>query len=134
MSETARVIGFLEQGVGRLIQRLSLDVNANLIEDTPVDTGWARANWLMSFGVPTVRDLSQVNPTTGLIQSARGEQQSGQARIATQYNISRGPIFIVNNVNYINLLNFGSSAQAPAMFVERAIERAIRGLNGVVIR
>ena len=134
MSETARVTEALERGIGRLVQRLGLDVNANLIARTPVDTGWARANWLASIGAPIERDLSAVDPNTGIISSARGEQASGQAAIATRYNINQGSIFIVNNVPYIIFLNFGSSAQAPAMFVEQAISDAITGLNGAVIR
>ena len=36
-----------------------------------------------------------------------------------------GPIYITNNVPYINSLNGGHSQHAPAGFVERAIVKAV---------
>lgn len=106
-----------------IVKRLTLDVTSNLIVDTPVDTGWARANWVPSIG-------NSVNVPAGTRESVTvGDQQAGIATVAVTYTLSQGRVFITNNVPYIETLNEGSSRQAPAMFVQRAIQRGVRSLN-----
>lgn len=112
--------GFVE----RTVKRIALNVVANLQEDTPVDTGWARANWIPEIGTP-------FEGTAGTREAAEAgnvdvaTQQFGIARIATGYKLGP-PIYITNNVPYIETLNEGSSSQAPAAFVQAAILRAVR--------
>lgn len=55
-----------------------------------------------------------------------GQHQQASAQIASTYRLAQGVIFIVNNVRYGVFLNRGSSAQAPAMFVEQALATAVR--------
>lgn len=120
-----QLTGFTEKG----IRRLSLEVHAELVSapsegGTPVDTGWARANWIPSIGAAN-------GALAGTRQAAeRGSinlsmAQRGLALIATRYRLKQGPVFISNGVPYITELNDGSSAQAPAGFVQSAILRAI---------
>lgn len=129
--------GFTE----RVVQRIVLDATANLIEDTPVDTGWARANWIPSIGSPPTRPAgarlgrdargrftSIGDPDVG---AARAAQQVGIATIATGYTLEQGNVSITNNVPYIRFLNEGSSSQAPPMFVQMAIARALQAANGL---
>lgn len=112
--------GFVE----RTVQRIALNVVANLQEDTPVDTGWARANWIPEIGTP-------FEGTAGTREAAESgnvdvaTQQFGIAKVATAYKLGP-PIYITNNVPYIERLNEGSSSQAPAAFVQAAILRAVR--------
>lgn len=117
------VVGDLEAFSTRLIQRLALNCNANLIEDTPIDTGWARANWVLQIGTPfdgTAGTRAQAEAG----QIDQSAQKIGEAKIAIGYKL--GPvIYNSNNVPYINELNDGSSAQAPAAFVQAAIFRAV---------
>lgn len=111
--------GFTE----RLVQRLALNVTALLIEDTPVDTGWARANWVPNIGTHHSSTAgTRSDAEAGRID--RGPQTAGQVAIAG-YRL--GPaIFISNNVPYIKRLNAGSSRQAPAAFIQSAILRAVK--------
>lgn len=112
--------GFVE----RTVKRIALNVVANLQEDTPVDTGWARANWIPQIGSPfegtagtrTAAEAGNVDQAT---------QAFGIAQVATGYRLGP-PIYITNNVPYIETLNEGSSSQAPAAFVQAAILRAVR--------
>lgn len=114
----------------RLVQRIVLDVTANLIEDTPVDTGWARANWVPSIGDPfTGTAGSAQEARAGVID--RSPQEQGIAQVALGYTLSQGNITISNNVPYIRRLNEGSSSQAPAAFVQSAIARAISNANSL---
>lgn len=117
------IVGDLNGFATRIVKRLALNLNVNLIEDTPVDTGWARANWVLNIGSAfegTAGSRSQAE----LGQLDKGVQETGAAKVATQYVL--GPeIYSSNNVPYITRLNDGSSAKAPAAFVQAAILRAI---------
>lgn len=127
VDEVTKVVAQLDQFVERLIVKITLDVTANLIETTPVDTGWARANWVPAIGRPFVRDLSGVQPTRAAASGAQGRQATGVAGVAAGYRIERGPVFVSNNVPYITDLNDGTSRQQPAGFVQRAVAKALTG-------
>ncbi len=132
------IINKLEGFIDGIIRKLTLDIVANLVRapsegGTPVDTGWARANWVPSVGAPFRTD-DDVNPKLrgpeaggiGAVVGARAaEQQAGVAKVASSYTTDAGSAFISNNVPYIIKLNDGSSAQAPAGFVQAAIAKAI---------
>jgi hypothetical protein len=105
---------------------LALDIQANLQEDTPRDTSWARSNWVLSSGVP-VDDPSVAevkNPTPSDVARAAARQADAVAAIV-DYNLDQGSIFTTNNVPYIIPLNEGHSKQAGAAFVQRAVGRAL---------
>lgn len=124
------VVGNLTSFVERVIKKLTLDITANLIEDTPVDTGWAKSNWVPSIGEPHPVDQDE-NMTRGdkvvEVPFARQEQDTGIASIPS-YRLSDGPTNITSGVPYIELLNAGHSEQAEAQYVEHAIDRAIQEL------
>lgn len=104
---------------------LGLNINANLREDTPVDTGWAAANWVPSVGQPFDGSGYKKDPQPGdVAERARMAQEGTNAILSWQPE--QGPIFSSNNVPYIGALNAGHSPQAPPGFVLFAIERAIQ--------
>lgn len=106
------------------MKQLTLELTSLLREDTPRDTSWARANWIPSIGLPS-RDIAgtRAAPSTQL-------SEAGQAEVATRYRIKDGPIYISNNVPYIQALNDGHSLQAPAGFVEILRDRALHEVIG----
>ena len=110
------------------VSALVLDITEKLIEATPVDTGWARASWIPSIGEPAD------SPSGSRDSFTTGQQELGMAQVATQYTLSEGPIFITNNVPYIEKLNEGSSPQAPAGFIETAIKQSIEAAEGRIMR
>ena len=117
------VISELQAFTERLVKRLALNVNAELIEATPVLTGWAQANWVPNIGSPFEGTAGE-RPADQNTNPDRGPQSRGIASIIT-YRL--GPeIHQTNNVPYIELLNAGSSSQAPAAFVQASILRAVR--------
>jgi len=119
------IVGGLDVTVERAMKVVTLEATAILIEETPRDTGWARANWVPQIGQPFAN-------TAGTRELAeRGTldlsvQQGGVAEVATQYRVERGRVFITNNVPYILLLNEGSSTQAPAGYVQIGLAKAVR--------
>ena len=116
----------------KVVRRLSIEAHANLVAaplegGTPIDTGWASANWVPSIG-------RSFEGTAGTAEQARarrvstGQAEQGLAAVITRYRLRQGPVFISNNVPYIGVLNDGSSAQAPAGFVQKAIAEAVRAV------
>lgn len=118
----------LRNATARVVKAIAFGVVANLtaapIEGgTPIDTGWASANWIPEIGVPydgpygTREDFELNGPDV----SAR---DAGTAKLLG-YSVTQGKVFITNAVPYILQLNDGSSRQAAAGFVEAAIEKAV---------
>lgn len=97
----------------RLTRRAALAVDAAVVLATPVDTGRARANWQVELGAPA---SGTVDPED---QSGQAAIDKGKAQIE-QYK-GGSSINITNNLPYIERLNDGWSAQAPAGFVEKAV-------------
>lgn len=110
---------------------LALNVNANLRSSpplgTPIDTGWASANWVPSVGEPFTDSAAATvkEPTPGQI-AARAQQAEQGTNDVLSWRNTDGPIFSTNNVPYIGALNGGHSGQSPRGFVQIAIEKAIR--------
>ena len=107
--------------VDQSVVRTALAVDQAVVLATPVDTGRARANWQAQIGSPA-RDVLD------------GEDKGGNATLARNANIIRarrggGTIYISNNVAYIGVLNEGSSSQAPAGFVEMAVNAGINAIR-----
>ncbi len=134
VSETERVLNVFERAVEQTIARLSVNITAELIETTPVDTGWARANWVPSIGTAFEGNTGELNEEQrrASVGGQTGSQQTATAALLA-YQVERGQVFISNNVPYILALNDGSSAQAPSGFVQASIQRGIASLNNVVI-
>ena len=118
-SETVQInaiLSELERVTARVVIKITLDITANLIQTTPVDTGWARANW-----VPSVGKMQQT--TVGSADAVSAVAQT--AGLSSVIGYRRGRVFITNNVPYIEALNAGHSPQQPAGFVERGIQKAV---------
>jgi hypothetical protein len=110
------IIRLLTNSVSNKVDDLALRIHAGLTKETPVDTGWARANWVPSVGTfPT-------EPVGSPDNISDSEVRSGISEIS-RWKITQGPIFITNNVPYIAPLNNGHSKQAPKGFVEQVVQR-----------
>jgi len=108
----------------------------DLVQVTPVDTGEALSNWQASLAEPSLEQIAAYVPSPkgrmkdGAWSHAVDPSITAQANIAPtleagmmiikskQHGI---PLFISNNSEYIVVLDQGSSTQAPAGFVDRAI-------------
>lgn len=132
MASDPQIIRIFEELNGltaRVITKISLDITSNLKEQppagTPVDTGWARANWVPNIGTPFEGNGEVTKPDFAAVAEAVGRQGSGEASLF-DYKLAQGKVFISNNVPYITRLNDGHSKQSPERFVERAIDKAVR--------
>lgn len=89
---------------------------------TPADTGKARSNWRVSLGRPQdgTRPPYAPGEHLGLKESSNAEAAIAAGNAVIDQH-QKGFIILQNNLDYIGRLNEGSSAQAPAGFIEVAV-------------
>lgn len=104
-----------------MAERLSMTMllaRMNVTAATPVDTNHAASNWVLSVGAPyTGVDGSREQVSTAA-------QDAGDARVRrySGKDLKAGRrIYLRDNVFYMRFLNRGSSPQAPAGFIVKAI-------------
>lgn len=93
---------------------------------TPVDTGWARANWFVSVGAAEPGRHPRLDPAApaptqpggAAAEAAEAVTFAALAIVGAQLG---QPIHIVNDVPYIEALNDGHSRQAPAGMVDPVV-------------
>lgn len=107
-AKAAREAEKLRKALTQAPKALILEIDKELRKRTPVDTGNARANWVPSVGSP----------------APNGDRAAGSAAVLA-YQLEQGPLFVSNGVPYIRQLNNGHSKQAPALFVEAAVDEAL---------
>lgn len=137
-----RTADLLPRAVNAIVKAAGRAIAYTVIDNTPVDTGEARSNWLLSLGQPMRGTIAPYQPYpkgskgggSGIGESANA---AGAKARANQVINARQPgqtLFIQNNVPYIGELNDGHSRQAPRLFVDVAVLTGIRSLNGAVLR
>lgn len=97
-------------------------VLVDLAKITPVDTSLAVSNWTVGIGYSPVNLIPPHVPgSKGSTAAASRAQTIAYGRQMINMYKSRQVLHISNNIDYITLLNQGSSPQASAGFVERAV-------------
>jgi hypothetical protein len=114
----------LIEGAEKIMRKVFIAAGQSVIQATPVDTGRARGSWLpgknqprQGEGVPTPVGTARINEVINVSKSIEVDDVG----------------VIVNNVPYIGKLNNGSSKQAPAGFVRKAVQAAARAIESGVI-
>ena len=98
-----------------LLRKIAVGILKRVKEMTPVKIGRAKGNWFPSVGEPS----SEIN------LDARGDNGKRFPAKVPDFPV----LWITNNLPYINKLNAGSSTQAPANFVEIAVESELSVLK-----
>ena len=125
----------IENVTNETIIDVTLRIHATLVSNppagTPIDFGWASANWFINIGGPTTGNGGQLDADNPAAVGAReGQQASSVARFVTGYDYTNGQtVHIGNNVPYINRLNNGWSDKSPAGFVDDATQEAVTYIN-----
>ncbi len=94
-------------------KKVALEIFTQVVQKTPVDTGRARGNWLISVGQDTTGEVSRDD------KKPKGSKPSFLSQEASKLNGCKGDdtIYICNNLPYIKSLEYGSSKQAPSGMV-----------------
>lgn len=111
---------YVTKNSDNLVKAVAYSVVETLVTATPVRTSRARANWRILFFKPLdvlfPAPQKPPHPGYGL------ERALDEARTTIAEYKGRRSIWITNNVPYIKKLNAGSSSQAPAGFIEMAVQ------------
>jgi hypothetical protein len=102
----------LNRGVAALTASIIEEIGNEVVDRTPVVTGFARANWRPSLNAPSSSAVSFLDPTGAATKSRI---------VVVGLRWQPGDIFyLVNRAPYIGRLAEGSSPQAPAGYVQTA--------------
>jgi hypothetical protein len=111
----ARFTKKAEAKVEMAVRKIAIDVFSEVVMMTPVDTGRARGNWQCKIGaIPNGTlelDDTAGTATISAIQAEALNLRAGQ------------PIFLINNLPYIEALEHGHSSQAPSGMVRLTVQR-----------
>lgn len=113
------------KAVGKVVQAISRP----LVMGTPVDTSRARMNWQAAIGAVPSGTLFAYPDKPGSPEIGGTQAIANLNAIARQYK-GGSYIAIANNLPYIQKLNQGWSAQAPAAFVQMAVMAGLNSLKG----
>lgn len=100
--------------LNELHKEIATELFAQIILDTPVDTGYAVSNWQASMGQPKngvleIRDPSRMTALQGLLDNIKPD--------ATQ------PAWLCNNVPYVQMLEYGTTSYGFSMKAPRGFVR-----------
>ncbi len=108
-----------------IVKEVARKAVEELISITPVDTGRAVSNWRVGLNY---QPRGEIEPfARGEKGSTAHANRSAALSAALSHVNSRTTgqtIYIVNNLRYITFLNQGWSDQAPAGYVDRAVDVA----------
>lgn len=116
--QTDALVARMRDALAEKLSQTMLLARKSVTAATPIDTGHARSNWVLSVGAPYQSiDGSRQQVSTAV-------QEAGDARVAkyTGKDIKAGRrIYLKNNVPYMMYLDKGSSPQAKAGFIAKAL-------------
>ena len=107
----------------QVVRKVVIDMTADIVRMTPVDTGHARSNYFWG-----VQRVSAVDPT----QDKRGGASITRAAEFSMGLRAGGVVYLTNNLPYIMALEYGSSKQAPAGMARVTVARFQRIVNAAV--
>ena len=123
----------VEVNADKTARKTVLAVDQAVVLSTPVDKGRARSNWVAELDVPFEGELEPyvAGEALGLGEAGNASAALAQAAaVASAYNGNiNSEVHITNNLPYIQVLNDGSSDQAPANFVEEAVIEGTRAVK-----
>lgn len=126
----------VEPGSDRAVIACASAVATELAESTPIDTGRAISNWDASIGPSAFNYRPAAVPgEKGSTRSATVAEALGRMlrKIAGYKSGGGAAVHITNSAPYIGRLNAGYSSQAPAGFIELAIQRGRAAIRNVRI-
>jgi len=107
-------------------KKLAFDIFADIVADTPIDTGRAMNNWNISVGTPDRSTTERGGSEGGIAGTKRGDATAALGGLRPF-----STVWISNSLPYIIFLNEGSSDQAPSGFIEKNVFNNLSGLGAV---
>lgn len=121
----------VESNANTMMRKTVITVASAVALRTPVDTGRARANWQTQIGSAAGGIVGGFTKGKDGSTGAAAAAQAINNAVTTMNGYKKGgvDVFISNNLPYIDVLNKGSSQQAPAGFIQSAIDAGLRAIR-----
>lgn len=107
--DIARVTNEVEQ----IVSQIDVRTGGEILDQSPVLTGYFRFNWNRSTGAPNVGTRGTRDPS----------RRYGTPALGGGWRINQGNIFYANGVDYAEFLDAGRSTQAPQGITEPVATR-----------
>lgn len=114
----------IEERSGQLLGETLVGIAEGVIPHTPIKEGRARRNWQANKAQPLTTYLD-----APAVPSDGEREAISNARAVASKLKSGDAAHLTNNAPYIARLNNGSSTQAPAMFVQTEVVKALRRIK-----
>lgn len=114
----------VERAMNQTVRKVSLDLLSNLVAQTPVDTGLARRNWILTTNTPAFGTKEDIDGDPVL---------EGNQAISGYNAFMGGDVWISNNLPYIERLNNGWSEKVTPQvgWVDAEVSKALRQVKTV---
>ena len=111
----------VKDNVETVVVETRFECSDRIINSTPVYTGYARGNWQAETGssYPT-QEIMRYDDEMGYAPTSGEGESLWEAKNVAVLNIVK-PFYLVNNVDYINDLEYGKSNQAPRGMVRLVV-------------
>lgn len=114
----------IENNSSLLVRRCSSVVIEELAIRTPIDSGKAISNWILTLNSKTIAVIESHNfGVFGSTFPSVSKTTIGRALNTLKGYKAGDTVYIQNNTEYIDDLNKGTSKQAPSGFVQASLQR-----------
>lgn len=134
----------VDRALKRTMQEAALEADRVAVRETPVRTGLARSNWVATIGSPYSGTIPPYRPGPpdkkrpgggkGDRANAGGARKQAEQVIRTWTPDNPRAIYITNNVDYIEQINFGGPANAAQNMLAKAVQAATKTVGSIFRR
>ena len=118
-ADVQRIVKDLGIGVDQVMRKIALDILTDTVRMTPVDTGRARASWVVGINAPGSAPEPEFVAWQQSLAAGTLQLQANELRL----------VFISSYLPYILPLEFGHSSQAPAGMVRIAVKNTMQAIQ-----
>jgi len=114
-SDVAKWTAKTEAKIETAIRKIAIDVFAEVIMMSPVDTGRFRGNWQVAIGTIPNGTL-EIDDKEGTATLAKAQAEAMGLKAGQT-------IYLINNLPYARALEYGLSQQAPGGMIRLTVQR-----------
>jgi hypothetical protein len=125
-------IKVLKLNVATVVRSVALELRERIIKKNPVDTGRSRDAWQLTVDNPSA--FKPAKPWTHEDRRGKNWPPPAPASALAQVIDGTRPVFLTNNVDYVEALENGLSDQAPSGFIRLSIMEITSEIGSIVRR